>query len=409
MPQFRRWAPVALLATAVLVVLSHSGATVRLWDVVTAPFESNDPAGAFLGAAGAAAGSNRPAPLEEERAATDISEAWTTGACAASRVLRNTELAGETVRWGADHLVDRPAECCRACLVDDRCNVWVHCPDGSTSCTPRQCWLKRQALTAGMQPGSMQAPGPGVPWTSGVFVGRPMKDAAALTPVNSSVEDSGDGSGVAWTITITKVVNNTATKCYPPARQRECGSPAVDGYAHVDAKCLEDSITAREFDHRPEVKRTQVVWVEQHASYDGLAVAWGIGNKHSSAASCAAACRAHTPSPSLGPFGKLPCNAFVWCPTGVGERCFEPDAHTHTPGDCWLKFTEVPECPEVNARGDMTAEHAGPETVVNGRAYNQRYPELDRLHGGLVPWVSGVLLPPGHVPCNGTWGPRVKW
>ena len=45
-----------------------------------------------------------------------------------------------------------------------------------------------------------------------------------------------------------------------------------------------------------------------------------------------------------GPFMNLPCNAFAFCPDDV---CFEPDAHHHTKGDCWLKFTEAPLAPEV--------------------------------------------------------------
>ena len=98
--------------------------------------------------------------------------------------------------------------------------------------------------------------------------------------------------------------------------------------------------------------------------------------------------------------GKLPCNAFVWCPAGRA-RCFEPDAHTHTGGDCWLKFTEVPEQPEVNARGAM----ADPATAREGRAYHARHAGAEAT----VPWVSGVLLPPGATPGNGTWGPRALW
>lgn len=98
--------------------------------------------------------------------------------------------------------------------------------------------------------------------------------------------------------------------------------------------------------------------------------------------------------------GKLPCNAFVWCPVGR-SRCFEPDAHTHTGGDCWLKFTEVPEQVQVNARGAMDDV----ATAREGRAFHDRHPAAEPL----VPWVSGVLLPPGATPGNGTWGPRALW
>ena len=94
-------------------------------------------------------------------------------------------------------------------------------------------------------------------------------------------------------------------------------------------------------------------WHEPNASFDGLAVRWGIGHFQPSAAACAAACARHEPVGTKrgGPFGALPCNAFVWCPADVpGGACFEPDAHAHGAGDCWLKFTETPEAPQVNQR-----------------------------------------------------------
>lgn len=84
--------------------------------------------------------------------------------------------------------------------------------------------------------------------------------------------------------------------------------------------------------------------VEKAADYDGLAVAWGIGNKMATAEDCAVACLNHKPGVIQGPYVNLPCNAFAWCPD---EICFEPDAHTHHKGDCWLKFTEGPAYPEV--------------------------------------------------------------
>jgi len=45
-------------------------------------------------------------------------------------------------------------------------------------------------------------------------------------------------------------------------------------------------------------------------------------------------------APRSGPFSRLPCNTWTWCGRDV---CWEPDAHTHTRGDCWLKFAELPE------------------------------------------------------------------
>jgi hypothetical protein len=54
--------------------------------------------------------------------------------------------------------------------------------------------------------------------------------------------------------------------------------------------------------------------------------------------------RSHRPGAVPGTFEALPCNAFSWC---GADECFEPDAHRHTKGDCWLKWTEAPARPEV--------------------------------------------------------------
>ncbi len=143
--------------------------------------------------------------------------------------------------------------------------------------------------------------------------------------------------------------------------------------------------------------------LEQHADYDGLAVVWGIGHTTQTAEDCAEACRSysptlqqggecslfiltmHAPAPMLfcsgwrfaaqfififcadrlpvavalaclpdvlmlfnaaGPFSRLPCNVFTWCSQ---QTCFEPDVHTHSFGDCWLKFSEGPLNPEVQS------------------------------------------------------------
>ena len=74
----------------------------------------------------------------------------------------------------------------------------------------------------------------------------------------------------------------------------------------------------------------------------------GLGNKMASAEECATACLNHKPGVIQGPYVNLPCNAFAWCPDDI---CFEPDAHTHHKGDCWLKFTEGPVNPEVRGGG----------------------------------------------------------
>mmetsp|Transcript_18462 Transcript_18462/g.44105 ORF Transcript_18462/g.44105 Transcript_18462/m.44105 type:complete len:271 (-) Transcript_18462:395-1207(-) len=178
--------------------------------------------------------------------------------------------------------------------------------------------------------------------------------------------------------------------------QRVCGSPAVDGYSHVVPSCLENSPTAQWWiAWRKSGGRLQdlIVHMEPEADYDGLAVGWGINNKKATAEECAEACRSHEPGPHVGgPFQNLPCNAFVWCPTQYAV-CFEPDAHKHTGGDCWLKFSEAPAAPEVNFRGLLPAE------------YRARHPSAPER----VQWVAGVLLPPGTPLTNGTLGPRFWW
>jgi hypothetical protein len=166
---------------------------------------------------------------------------------------QNRELAGRVVRWGADHLTDDAGACCRACSAHSECNVWVFCPPGSTQCTPRQCWLKHQALFAGLPPGVMSA-GPATPWTSGHlarFLETAAPDAAALGLTVRSIDP-------------TTCVNT------PPPRARECGSPASDAYVSVKPACLEASATAKQFDHSEAARMAQVVWIEEHASYDGV-------------------------------------------------------------------------------------------------------------------------------------------
>uniref|UniRef100_A0A7R9W011 Apple domain-containing protein n=1 Tax=Chlamydomonas euryale TaxID=1486919 RepID=A0A7R9W011_9CHLO len=174
---------------------------------------------------------------------------------------------------------------------------------------------------------------------------------------------------------------------------RVCGSPATDGYSHVDPKCLEESPTAKwwaEYFRRGFRQQDLVAHVEDRADFDGLAVKWGIGNKKASVEDCAAECLAHVPGAIPGPFQNLPCNVFTWCPD---EVCFEPDAHTHTKGDCWLKFTEGPAAPELNYRGEL------------GPRYRERHPTAPDH----VQWSGGVILPAGMPLTNGTFGPRYNW
>jgi len=365
----RWWGPVALLALAGIVALNvslHSG----LIPASLLAAQASPPA--------------KPPPLAAEPAASPP-PAVDAATCNAAP---NTELAGRVVLWGANHLTEEASGCCAACAAHAECNVWVYCPPASTACPEKQCWLKRQDLYHGVPVGVMKR-GPDAPWTSGQLdrFRAPAPDAASL--------------GVA----LRPLLPDSAVAS-PAPRRRECGSPASDAYVSIKPDCLERSATAKDFDHAEDARLRQVVWAEEHASYDGLAVAWGVGNKKANAAACADACRRHVADqPGAvrlgGLFGRLPCNAFVYCPVGEA-RCFEPDAHTHTGGDCWLKFTEVPESPEVNARGAMLEE----ATWKNGVAYSVRHPAANKP---LVPWVSGVLLPPGQTPGNGTWGPRALW
>lgn len=175
---------------------------------------------------------------------------------------------------------------------------------------------------------------------------------------------------------------------------RVCGSPAVDGYAHVSPECLESSPTNtwwHEWQQSGASKEHASAVLEEHANYDGIAVVWGIGHFTPTAEDCAEACRSYEPPLQHGgPFSRLPCNAFAWCSQ---QTCFEPDVHTHSFGDCWLKFTEGPLNPEVNMRGLLPDD------------YRIRHPTAPKM----VPWHTGVVLPIGLRPSNGTYSPRFYW
>lgn len=350
------------------------------------------------------------------------------------------EYAGEVVEggWGADAtrgLAASASACCARCRAHATCNVWVFCDPDETRCREDalagQCWLKRQTLARGVAPAAM-ASGGGTPWTSGAdrrfdeeaveVVPRidlsewfkPL-DAARRTP---RYGDESDGSASVGEKKLPVKKENQ------PPRRRECGDPAADAYASVDATCLERSRTAvetlallfqdKEGDKEDKEKEGHdlshrfarvAAWHEPNASFDGLAVRWGIGHFQPSAAACAAACVRHEPVGTKrgGPFGALPCNAFVWCPVDVpGGACFEPDAHAHGAGDCWLKFTETPEAPQVNQRG---ANDAAAFTNEAGVSYRDRHRDApEQTH-----WTSGVVLPRGWVPSGGTYGPRARW
>lgn len=188
-----------------------------------------------------------------------------------------------------------------------------------------------------------------------------------------------------------------ASSGVPFSIERVCGSPAVDGYAHVDAQCLLDSPTTAKYlefynaslSAGNEVPAWEAVYME-NTDIDGIAVAWGIGNTKASGEECQQACKEHKPAFTESGFARLPCNTWTWC---AADDCWEPDAHKHSKGDCWLKFTEAPQNPEFNMRGKIS------------EAMRKRHPTAPAS----VQWTAGVLLVPGLGMTNGSWGPRADW
>ena len=292
----------------------------------------------------------------------------------------HTELWGAVIENGDGNPQPDAAACCRACRAYEpildvaggrQCNTWVYHPQ------TRACWLKHQEREPLLRAHEQRLSPPANaqnPWTSGVWLGvKPVPTLPAR-----------------YNGCVTKDKCNTT---------RACGSPAIDGYSHVDTDCLDRSPTAAAYvahlasgaDARAHLVRAP----EQRADYDGLGVRWGIGNKKATWQECEAACAAHEPTPMSaprrGPFSRLPCNVWTFCSRDV---CFEPDAHKHSRGDCWLKFSENPEAVEVNMREPMLA------------SFMRRH-KREMADG--VPWVSGALLLPGVARTNGTWGPRAFW
>jgi hypothetical protein len=295
------------------------------------------------------------------------------------------ELWGGLVESGDVNVQPTAEACCKSCRAYEPtldvangapCNAWVWHPE------THACWLKTQKAddlvhSAKRIADSLAAiadgrPPPKVPWTSGVNL-HPRECTDCVPPKIFSG-------------CISKDKCNTS---------RACGSPAIDGYSHVDPACFDNSPTARRYAQTlqgsAEASHKLVAFSEQAADYDGLGVRWGIGHKKQRWQDCEQACRDHRPSARGGPYSKLPCNVWTWCSRKV---CFEPDAHSHSFGDCWLKFSELPEAPEVNMREPMR------------RAFLRRH-RKEMADG--VPWVSGALLLPGTAFTNGTWGPRAYW
>lgn len=279
---------------------------------------------------------------------------------------------------GTENEQPTAAACCRSCreyeptldvLNGAQCNTWVWNP------TSRVCWLKHQKPEDLQRSAARVARGPGdakVPWHSGVWLGT-RACADCVTPA-------------VFHGCIGKDRCNTT---------HACGSPAIDGYSHVDPSCIAKSPTAALYKRLVADGTRLVAFAEQHADYDGLGVKWGIGHKKQTWQECEAACRAFDHTRERGPFSGLPCNVWTWCSQKV---CFEPDAHSHSFGDCWLKFTEDPHAPEVNWR-----------TPAMKPSFVRRHRKQVDWETVGCPWVSGALLAPGVAFTNGTWGPRAYW
>lgn len=291
------------------------------------------------------------------------------------------ELWGDVVENGDSNTQPTADACCLSCQAYEptidtvrgaQCNTWVYNPSSNA------CWLKYQKPDGfrwseeQIRQRRLKPAASGTPWMSGLWRGQ--RACADCTPPTT------------FQGCISKDLCNTTHKC---------GSPAIDGYGHVDSACLERSPTAVQYLGLISNGVALSPVHELRADYDGLGVKWGIGHNHPDWKACEAACIAHRPTslvlPRQGPFSRLPCNTWTWC----GEpKCFEPDAHSHSFGNCWLKFAEDPHAPEVNMREPML-----PRWMKRHR---------HQMPGG-VPWVSGALLAPGVLMTNGTWGPRAYW
>ena len=300
------------------------------------------------------------------------------GARAACNGTAHVELWGALVVPGTDNEQPTAADCCRSCreyeptldvLGGAQCNTWVW------SSSSRACWLKHQKGDELKRAAVRLERGPGdskVAWHSGVWlVEKPCADCVAPTTYNGCIG---------------KDRCNTS---------RACGSPAIDGYSPVDPKCFQNSPTATLYARLLADGTPLVGSVDLAADYDGLGVKWGIGHKKQTWKECEDACRTFRPSArGGGPFGQLACNIWTWCSRKV---CFEPDAHSHSFGDCWLKFSELPESPEVNMR------------TPNMKPSFMRRHKTQMVDG--CSWVSGVRYGhsnprPSAVPCCLPRSPR---
>lgn len=136
------------------------------------------------------------------------------------------ELWGDLIESGIENKQPSAEACCRSCREFEpsldtasgrQCNTWVWHPQR------QECWLKHQPAEKLTEAAARleRSPSANVAWTSGLWLGR--KACADCVPPST------------YTGCISKELCNTT---------RSCGSPAIDGYAHVDSYCFERSPTA---------------------------------------------------------------------------------------------------------------------------------------------------------------------
>ena len=141
------------------------------------------------------------------------------------------ELWGDVVENGDANRQPTAEACCRACRSFEpsidvangaQCNAWVWSP------TSKACWLKHQKADVLRRADEeirrrRQSPlANGPPWVSGVWHGlKPCTDCVAPSAYRGCVSNT---------------LCNTS---------HSCGSPAIDGYSHVEVDCLEASPTAK--------------------------------------------------------------------------------------------------------------------------------------------------------------------
>ena len=93
-------------------------------------------------------------------------------------IFPNTELGGDVVLWGANHLTATAEACCAVCSSTPGCSVCVHCSHTSCGSSHRQCWLKH--LDSAWDEAAALS-GTSERWNSGVLGTQP-RPSPALPP-----------------------------------------------------------------------------------------------------------------------------------------------------------------------------------------------------------------------------------